>query len=166
MSCCGASRAQNKSGPDVGTLQPFPITTHQPRPRPLITPFGEKEPFHPPSISSPPPVQSLSRLNGAHSPPQSSTTHGSIPPSSPPPTVGTFNRSTVVDTPGSLSPLRRPSPAYPPAGNLNLLSTYQSSAPMSSSLPPTDEGKMSISIDFGERRSPLNIRAHACAAKH
>lgn len=69
--------------------------------------------------------------------------------------MGTFNPSALVDPMGSLSPLRRPSPAYPAAGNPNLLSTYQPSLPIASSVPPMDEGKMSVSIDFGERRASL-----------
>jgi len=154
MSCCGESRPQNGVRP-VGTLQPYPITTQQPSPHPVITPFQEK-PFQPPNIVSPPPVHAAPYLNGGtrSPPPQSSTTHGSFPPSPPPmlPQMGTFNR-TVVDPAGSLSPLRRPNAAYSPARNPNILSTYQgSAAPMPTSVPPTDEGKMSVSIDFGEPR--------------
>ncbi|KAH9982005.1 actin-like ATPase domain-containing protein [Russula compacta] len=60
-----------------------------------------------------------------------------------------FNRGSIVDHTSSLSPLRLPSPAYPASGNQNLLSTYQSPAAVPPSLPPTDEGKVSIAIDFG-----------------
>ncbi|KAI9512146.1 actin-like ATPase domain-containing protein [Russula earlei] len=140
MSCCGTPRSQ-KTSDTVATLQPFPIS-QQPTARPEISPFLEKESFRPPTISSPPPVHSLSRFNGAQSPPPSST-HGSVPPS-PPPTasqMGTFNRGSVIDSSASLSPLRRPTPAYPSSGNPNLLSMYQ---PVHG-----HEGKMSISIDFG-----------------
>jgi len=160
MSCCGESRPQNGVRP-VNSFQPYSITNQQPSPHPVITPFQEKpfQPFQPPNIVSPPPVHAMSQFDGGtrSPPPQSSTTHGSPPPVSPPPSalpqMGTFNR-TSVDPAGSLSlsPLRRPSAAYSPAGNPNILSTYQPSAPMPNLVPPTDEGKMSVSIDFGEPR--------------
>ncbi|KAI0255423.1 actin-like ATPase domain-containing protein [Lactifluus subvellereus] len=128
MSCCGSPRLPAKDrdttarSTSIGTLNPFPIS-HQPGPRPGIDPF-ENPSFRPPSISSPPPAHSLSRLN-ANQP-------------SPPP-----------------STLQRPNPSYPTSGNLNLLSTYQSSALVPASLPPTDEGKMSVAIDFGEHHAPI-----------
>ncbi|KAH9960279.1 actin-like ATPase domain-containing protein [Russula dissimulans] len=166
MSCCGASRdhvSSTRRGP-VATLQPSPVS-QQPTPHPGIDPFLEKVSFRPPTIASPPPVHSLSRFNGAQSPPPSST-HGSIPPS-PPPTVsqmGAFNRSSVVDSAGSLTPLRRPTPAYAASGNPNLLSTYQSPTAVAPSLPPTDEGKMSISIDFGTTFSGVAYGSSRIAA--
>jgi len=155
MSCCGTSRSPDttiRSGP-VATLQPFPIS-QQPAAHPGIDPFLEKDTFRPPTINSPPQAHSLSRFHGAQSPPPSST-HGSIAPS-PPLSVsqmGTFNRSSVIESTGSLAPLRRPTPAYATPGNPNLLSTYQSPTAVAPSLPTTDEGKMSVSIDFGERRA-------------
>jgi hypothetical protein len=156
MSCCGESRPKDGVRP-IGTLQPYPITTQQPSPHPVITPFQEKpfQPFQPPNIVSPPPVHASPHLNGGTQspPPQSSSAHGPLPPNSPGPTLpqmGTYSRA-VVDPAGSLSPLRRPSAAYGPTRNPNILSTYQGSAtPMPTSIPPTDEGKMSVSIDFGE----------------
>jgi hypothetical protein len=153
MSCCGTSRPQTTRNSTVGTLQPFPIS-QQPSPHPRIDPFAEKQSCNPPALPSPP-AHSFSPSSGNQPwPPPSSTTHGSGM-SSPPPLSSqmgtTFSRGTTADTAGSLVPLRRPTPSYPPgSANLNLLSTYQSSAPVSSSLPPTDEGKMSVAIDFGE----------------
>ena len=153
MSCCGNSRSENAIRP-MGTLQPYPITTQQPSPHPLITPFQDKQQaFQPPSIVSPPPVHAVPRFNGGAQspPPPSTTTHSSLPPSSPPPALSQMGAFNLVDPTGSLNPLRRPSPAYPAAGNPNILSTYQSPAlPMTASVPPTDDGKMSVSIDFGE----------------
>jgi hypothetical protein len=164
MSCCGNPRppqpvqAQSKSVP-VGTVQQFPIS-HQPTAHPGITPFPpspEGSAFRPPHITSPQPVHSLSHLNGPHSPPPTASTALSMPPSPPSsgPQMGMFSRTSVVqvDPIGSLSPLRRPSLTYPGSGNQNILSTYQSS-PTVPSLPPTDDGKMSVSIDFGERCIP------------
>lgn len=165
MSCCGESRPQSGVRP-VGTLQPYPITTQQPSSHPVITPFQEKpfQPFQPPNVVSPPPVHAVPHPNGGSQspPPQLNTGLGSFPPASPPSTLaqmGTFNR----DAPGSLSPLQQPSAAYSPAGNPNILSTYQGSAtPMPTSVPPTDEGKMSVSIDFGE---PRVLWSNPCDAK-
>lgn len=156
MSCCGSPRPEGRSVP-VGTTQQFPVS-HQPTAHPGISPFpaAERSTFRPPNVPSPQPVHSLTPLNTTHSPPPpSTTTHGSVSTSPPPtaPQMGMFNRASVGDPTGSLGPLRRPSPAYPASGNANLLSTHQPSAAAPSS-PPADEGKMSISIDFGERRFP------------
>lgn len=154
MSCCGTPRPQDQAkSATVGTVQPqFPVS-HQPTAHPGITPFSAPETsFRPPNISSPQPVHSSSYLNGAQSPaPTLSTAHGSLP--SPGAQMTMFNRTSVVDPMASLSPLRLPSPAYPASGNPTILSTYQSSMAVPS-LPPPDEGKMSISIDFGKRHSP------------
>jgi hypothetical protein len=154
MSCCGTPRPENQAkSVSAGTVQQFPVS-HQPTAHPEISPFSAPAPepsFRPPYLPSPPPVHSSSHLNGAQSPaPTLSTVHGSLP--SPGPQVGMFNRTSAVDPIGSFSPLRLPSPAYPASGNPNILSMYQSSAAVPS-LPPMDEGKMSVSIDFGEHRS-------------
>lgn len=133
-------------------ISPFPISPHT-----------DVSSFRAPDISPPPVAYSITHLNGtAHSPPPTaSTMHSSIPPSSPVsvPLMGGMysSNSPVVDPNGPLSPLRRPTPTYPSSGSSNspnLLSTYHSSAPMTS-LPPIDEGKVSVSIDFGERRPSL-----------
>ena len=152
MSCCGTPRPENQArSVPVGQVQQFPVS-HQPTAHPAISPFPAPEaPFRPPNIPSPQTVHSSSHLNGAHSPaPTFSTAHGSPPPTGP--QVGMFNRTSVVDPNGSLSPLRLPSPAYSASGSPNIISTYQSAAAVPS-LPPMDEGKMSVSIDFGEHRS-------------
>lgn len=158
MSCCGSARPPQKSGHDpVGTLQPFPIS-QQPTAHPGISPFEKPLPLQHQSVAPPPQAYSLSRLNGNPSSPPprppSSTVHAaSIAPGPSPPPSAAFNRSSVVDHMSPLSPLRLPSPTYPASGNQSLLSTYQPVA-VPPSLPPTDEGKVSIAIDFGERRAP------------
>lgn len=179
MSCCGNPRPQvpDKIVSTAGTRsvpigggggvlqqqQQFSVS-EQPAFHPgIISPFlpsaGEASSFRPPDITTPPLAYSMAHLNGtAHSPPPtaSSTMHSSIPPSSP--QMGMYpSPSPGVDPNGRLSPLRRPTPTYPASGSSispNLLSTYHSSAAMSS-LPPIDEGKVSVSIDFGERRPSL-----------
>ena len=179
MSCCGSARppVPDKNGPGVGTrsvaidgsslLQQtqFPIS-EQPGGHPgIISPFpppAHASSFRPPDITSPPLAYSTAHLNGtSHSPPPTaSTIQSSFPPSSPSvPQMGMYTSSSspAVDPNGPLSPLRRPTPTYPASGNShspNLLSTYQTSGGMPSSLPPIDEGKVSVSIDFGERRLP------------
>jgi hypothetical protein len=156
MSCCGVSRSQDVRSDTVGTLQPFPIS-QQPTPHPRIDPFPQKPSPNPPTIPSPSLVHPFTGLTGNQpSPPSSSTNHGSVT-SSPPPLLdsqmGALGFGSTADAMGSLSPLRRPSPSYPASGtNPNLLSTYQPSAAIPASLPLTDEGKMSVAIDFGERR--------------
>lgn len=162
MSCCGSARTyegNSRSAPAGGTVQPFPIS-HQPAPHPEINnPYDELKttPFQVPTISSPPPVHALPQfgVNGTQSPPPpSSTTHGSVAPSPPPQSPqfnGSFHGSSLADISGSLNPLRRPSPSYPAAGNPNLLSTYRPSVAIPApSMPTADEGKMSVSIDFGK----------------
>jgi hypothetical protein len=162
MSCCGnprppqSAQAQSRSVP-VGTVQQFPVS-HQPTAHPGITPFpasADRSTFRPPNITSPQPVHSLSPLNGTHSPPPTASTAFSLPPASPSggPQMGMFSQTSVVDPTGTLNPLRRPSLTYSASGNQNILSTYQSS-PAVPLLPPTDDGKMSVSIDFGEHRTP------------
>jgi hypothetical protein len=175
----------DKSVPAVGTRsvpigggafqqqQQFPVS-QQPTGHPgIISPFpppsSDASSFRPPDFTPPSTVYPMAaHLNGTtHTPPPpptmtTSTLHGSVP-SSPPSTVPQMGMYTsasppVVDPNGPLSPLRRPSPTYPTSGSSNppnLLSTYQSPANIPS-LPPIDEGKMSVSIDFGERRPLLN----------
>jgi hypothetical protein len=159
MSCCGSARTPegNSSAPAGGTLQPFPIS-HQPTAQPAINPYLEKSSFHAPTISTPPPVHALSQFGRTQSPPPpSSTAHSSFSPSPPPqsPRVNGFQGSSFADLSGSMNPLRRPSPSYSAAGHPNLLSTYPSYRPSVAIPAPsatTDEGKMSVSIDFGELR--------------
>jgi len=178
MSCCGASRlpSTEKGVSVVGTRsapvgsalqqqQEFPVS-EQPTAHPGISPFpfpGEASSFRPPDITTPPPVHSMAHLTGTANslPPTSSTVHGSLPPSpshqSTIPQMGMYgSASPVVDPNGPLSPLRRPSPTYPTSGSPNppnLLSKHYSSADMPTML-PIDEGKMSVTIDLGERRPP------------
>ncbi|KAH9993029.1 actin-like ATPase domain-containing protein [Russula vinacea] len=172
MSCCGNPRppqsvqAQSRSVP-VGTVQQFPVS-HQPTAHPAITPFpasADRSTFRPPNITSPQPVHSLSHLNGTHSPPPTASTAFSLPPASPSggPQMGMFNQTSVVDPTGTLSPLRRPSLTYSASGNQNIISTYQSS-PTGPLLPPTDDGKMSVSIDFGTTFSGVAYGSSRIAA--
>ncbi|KAF8272697.1 hypothetical protein EI94DRAFT_1769673 [Lactarius quietus] len=170
-SCCGSARTHegnSRSAPAGGTLQPFPIS-QQPTALPGINPYPEKLPFQPPSISSPPPVHALSQFGGTQSPPPpSSTTHGSAAPSPPPQSPqfnGPFHGSSLADISGSMNTLRRPSPSYPAAGNPNLLSTYRPSVAIPPpSVPTTDEGKMSVSIDFGTTFSGVAYGSSRIAA--
>jgi hypothetical protein len=184
MSCCGSPRPQDKSVPTVGTRsvsvggggalqqqqqqqqQQYPVS-QQPTAHPgIISPYpppADASSFRPPDINPPPAVYPMAHLNGtAHSPPPptASTVYGSVPPSPPStvPQMGMYTSASppLIDPNVPLSPLRRPSPTYPAPGSSNspnLLSTYQSSATMAS-MPPIDEGKVSVSIDFGERRPP------------
>jgi hypothetical protein len=154
--------------------QQYPVS-QQPMAHPgIISPFpppadASTSPYRPPDVTQPPAMYPMAHLNGtAHSPPPTlSTMHSSSvpPPPSPPsgvPQMGMYTSASppVLDPNGPLSPLRRPSPTYPTTSGSsnpppNLLATYQSSATMPS-LPPIDEGKVSVSIDFGERRPLLN----------
>ena len=176
MSCCGTPRPQDKIVSGVGTRsvaaggllqqsqqQPFPVS-QQPEGHPGISPFplpiNASSSFRPPEITPPALVYPMGHINGtAHSPPPTaSTMHtGSVPPSSPQ-QMGMYTSASppvILDPNRPLSPLRRPTPTYPASGSSNILSTYQSPVIAPSSLPPIDEGKVSVSIDFGERRPSL-----------
>jgi len=174
MSCCGSPRPPQaivKSGSAGGALQQQQhfLVSQQPTTHPgIINPFpqpADVSSYRPPEITPPSAVYPMVHLNGttAHSPPTTaSTMYGSVPPSPPstlprPQTVMYTSASPPpVDPNGPLSPLRRPSPTYPAPGSPklpNLMSTYPLSGTMSPPLPSIDEGKVSVSIDFGERRS-------------
>ncbi|KAI0282749.1 hypothetical protein BGY98DRAFT_953377 [Russula aff. rugulosa BPL654] len=119
-------------------ISPFPISPH-----------ADVSSFRAPDISPPPVAYSMTHLNGtAHSPPPTaSTMHSSLPPSSPVsvPLMGGMysSNSPVVDPNGPLSPLRRPTPTYPSSGN---------------------EGKVSVSIDFGTTFSGVAYGSSRIAA--
>jgi hypothetical protein len=190
MSCCGNPRLQaagNSVSAAVGTRsvsagarQQQPVS-QQPTSHPgIVSPFpppsDASSPFRPPDITPPPAAMyPMAHLNGAAFslppplPPKSPPMMYGMRPSSPTAVqqMGVYSSaSPIVDHNGYMAPLRRASLAYSSYGSSNspnLLTAYQSPTTLSS-LPPVDEGKVSVSIDFGERRpttepSPIPRRA-------
>ncbi|KAI0316964.1 hypothetical protein OF83DRAFT_1123827, partial [Amylostereum chailletii] len=184
MSCCGTARAKS----DIrNSAVPYStgIVSHQPGAHPgALFPNGHEKAFQAPSIVTPPPPSHPYGLPGApHSPPPRSVlTSGSHSPT-PQPQYGPLSPNSSYDlsrnppfaTNGSLV---RPEAAYP-GQNPSLLQTFPgaSSQPAftASSLnghgggqvyspPSTDEGKMSVSIDFGTTFSGVAYGSSRIAA--
>ncbi|KAG5638936.1 hypothetical protein H0H81_008436 [Sphagnurus paluster] len=130
----------------------------QPAPHPALEkPLAYQQP----TISPPPPAHPMPMQNGSpapwNSPPSPVNQFGSYTPSASPPLANgsyngsMFNGSTAYSSTGDT--LVRPGSAY--------MSSYQgtpgprmSLAPPKAASPPPDEGKMSVSIDFGMPASP------------
>jgi hypothetical protein len=150
MGCCGDPITAENATANRPTYVQSTITNQQPSPQPGL----EKLLFQQPTIPSPPPIHSQSGT--AQLPPWGVTPFNPYPsPPSPPAPQSTFNGSN-----GLLNePLLRPNSAHQstygtsPSMSMAHLSLGQRMAspplPRASS-PPPDEGKMSISIDFGE----------------
>jgi hypothetical protein len=150
MGCCGDPITAENATANRPTQVQNAITNQQPSPQPGL----EKLLFQQPTIPSPPPVQLQS---GIPQPPLWGVTPFNPYPSSPSPPAAQsiFNGSNGYMN----EPLLRPSSAHQPAyGTSPSMSTAHlslgqrvASPPLPrTSSPPPDEGKMSISIDFGE----------------
>lgn len=159
MSCCGTAKTQGVNRQEVNLSPSTPIA-QQPSPHPGAL-FPEKQSFTAPSISPPPAAHTYNSLNGHQSPPPSSLTS-----TSPPPMIPQFNsfngdlQSQPLFDPSSMAPpfqdnLLRPSPTYPgsvgsrPSAYSPQAISVMPSSNAGFSPPLSDEGKMSISIDFG-----------------
>ena len=176
MGCCGEPREKQDNGSkqnEVGVVYP---TSQQPSPHPGA--LAEKNQFIPPSIPSPPQTQQFGAASPQLSPPlmqqqpwmnqnqqQASPAGFNLPPGaynpyhangspSPPPQAATspFQGMNGV---GQSNSFARPSPvpyAYDPQTRSSVMMTTQAppAAPRTPGAPVIDEGKMSVSIDFGE----------------
>jgi len=162
MLCCGSS---SKAEPSDGNSAVAPLSgrtvTQQPGlHRDARLQFAEK--YQHPTIPSPPPQVHAHILPNGHSspPPLSRLSHGT---NSPPPTVhaqfSAFSQEgqSSYNLPFTTSYqdfLQRPSPNYPVSPTANSINYMPHSVSVAQSgrdfsPPSTDEGKMSISIDFG-----------------
>ena len=172
MGCCGEPREKKEASQnEVGVVYP---TSQQPSPHPGA--LAEKQQFIPPSIPSPPPShaqqfgmttppmmqqqswmsqgqqqatpQGFSLPPGAHNPFQ-----GSSSPSPPPPIASP--QFPGMNGMGQDTTFARPSPfpyGYNQQNRSSVMMTTQvpSAIPRTPGAPVIDEGKMSVSIDFGE----------------
>lgn len=158
MSCCGEPKEQNTNNGQASHVVNS-ITNQQPLPNPGF----EKPLFQQPTISPPPPahtydLNTISQSGGwgtSPSPPPAVNQFGSYTQSATPLPVSasTFNESVYNGSNGfSMNePLVRPGSAHQPWGPGSPPPHMMLSPPPRphTQSPPLDEGKMSISIDFG-----------------
>lgn len=158
MSCCGTPKGV-KDLTNHAPLQNGQMVNQQPSPHPGL--YQEKQ-FQPPSIPSPVPTHPYDPRGFSQS------QHGS--PSPPPPSqFGGMPANFQSPYSTMQSPLLQPTPAHSRGdsaspGRMSMMSPMTSSTPINGGQPstfhaPSDEGKMSISIDFGESQLLLQPSA-------
>ncbi|PSS34244.1 hypothetical protein PHLCEN_2v1710 [Hermanssonia centrifuga] len=166
MGCCGepADKPIPAEGNRITPFNTGNLVTQQPTPQSALQ-WQEKSIFQQSAISTPPPAlqhnqnpsspQTWGQSNGeqynpyrASSPPSTllngSTVNGhGYPASSPSPPFGQSQSS----------PLSKPASVYAPAGNFGMTVTGRRTTSPDGQRPefgaPSDEGKLSVSIDFG-----------------
>lgn len=154
MSCCGTPAAKkgadekNRQYPQYPTQSPV---NQQPSPQPGLG--WQEKPYQPPSIPSPPPTH-YSHGTSHSPPPQSTLNHSYQQPGFNPNNLGgtTYPAPSITRPPPSLPP------SPPPVGSYGPISTVSPLSPTKGYTIPTDEGKLSVSIDFG--MSTLNSLEH------
>lgn len=158
MSCCG----EPKDSYNDNANRQMPPSNGYVTQQPGLQPGLEKPFFQPPAISSPPPVHTFSPNGyGQQSPwPQNSP---SPPPGAQQPVYGHPVNGYSVNDPIIRPPSTHQATFTPPPGSH--MSMSMSPPPLSISpsspqntQPSADEGKMSISIDFGEHKRHVDNR--------
>lgn len=169
MSCCGEAKkpADDFNRPEQQFQQGW--VNQQPGPQPMLEKPGgmngsyNATEFRPPSLPSPPPMLSYNNngMNGSQvqmqmQPPQGAwrppSSHQS--PSPPPPTGSPYQTTTAFSADSHSMRQSTYSQPFGMGGPSALSPPPMTATPMSSTFPPiqrppVDEGKMSISIDFG-----------------
>lgn len=170
MGCCGEPYDQTQNEKQFIPNNAYPVVQ-----QPLAHPgaqFQDKQ-FQPPPIPSPLPVQQFPGQNGANIVngfPQQQQQQLWQQPQSPPPNAGNpYNTYTVPASPSPVpvmsqytgqtvnganlgSTLQRPTPSYFGTPNSTIMTTSKINSLRSPEpMPAADEGKMSVSIDFGKR---------------
>ena len=146
MSCCGtpagdkAADEKNRGYPQYPQQSPI---NQQPGPQPGLGPWHDKQ-HQPPTIPSPPPTHYSHGT--AHSPPPNNFNPSYQP--------SMFNPSTLSGTTYHQTPsINRVQPSLPPSpppvGPYGPVSTVSPPPQKKGYNIPTDEGKLSVSIDFG-----------------
>lgn len=143
-SCCGTPAgnqgADEKKLPYSQYPQQPPIN-QQPGPQPDLG--WQEKPYQPPNVPSPPPTHYSHGTS--HSPPPSNF--------NPSYQQSSFNTSSLSGTtyqaPSIVRPPASSPPSPPPVGSYGPISTVSPLPPMKGYAIPTDEGKLSVSIDFG-----------------
>lgn len=172
MSCCGEP---NKPKDEANRVAPFNGQTvnQQPGPHPGVQYHEKQASFQQPTIPSPTPThpygqQSFNGHNGHQQTPSNWSQHSPSPPPMnqfgaygapglPAPTPSSFNGSSTAYS--QHQSLLQPSPVHNASfrGNTSSPHTSMTSPPPMTATPmprqdfrpPSDEGKMSVSIDFG-----------------
>lgn len=145
MPCCGTPAgnkgADEKNRPYSQYPQQSPIN-QQPSLHPGLG--WQEKPYHPPTIPSPPPTH-YSHGTSHSPPPQSNFSQAYQHPG--------FNPSTLSGTTYQAPSTTRPPPSLPPSpppvGSYGPVSVVSPPPPTKGYTIPTDEGKLSVSIDFG-----------------
>jgi hypothetical protein len=145
MSCCGTPATQQAADEKNRQYPQYPQQSpvnQQPSPQPGLG--WHEKPYQPPTIPSPPPTHYSHGTS--HSPPPQSTFGQSYqqPGLSPNNSSGTtYPVPSVVRPPPTLPP------SPPPVGSYGPISSVSPLPPTKGYAVPTDEGKLSVSIDFG-----------------
>ena len=144
MPCCGTPVSEGGPGDKNRSYPQYPQQSPiNNQPGPQSSPGWNEKPYQPPAIPSPPPTHYSHGLS--HSPPPANL--GSSYPQS------TFNASSLSGTTYQASSITRPPPSLPPSpppvGGYGPVSTVSPPPQKKGYTIPTDEGKLSVSIDFG-----------------
>lgn len=160
MPCCGTptgNQGAEEKNRSYSQYPPQSPINQQPGPQPGLG--WQEKPYQPSAIPSPPPPTHYSYGN-SHSPPPGHGNHSYQP--------STFNTSTLSGTTYQAPSIVRPPPSLPPspplAGGYGPVSTVSPPPPKQGYNIPTDEGKLSVSIDFGT--SPPNFLQHLSPSPH
>lgn len=157
MSCCGQAKdgSEDTANRSVAVGQPGYVN-QQPGPQLGL----EKQVFQQPNIPSPPPVHPNGQNGFSQQP-----SWGSQPSPSPPPAgAGSPFMSNGNGYPGSMNEaIQRPGSAHQssfgPGSRMSMTASPMLSSPLPtmppSTSPPLDEGKMSVSIDFGVQQQSV-----------
>lgn len=165
MSCCGEPNDGVQNTQPQNTYAQNTITNQQPGPHMVL----EKPLFQQPTISSPPPTHGTPQPawgQQTFSPPPVNQFGGYDPASSPPPPAlsHTYSGSTYNGSSGfgaMHEPLMRPGSAHQPMYGAGIMGGQNRMSPPPKPMsPPLDEGKMSISIDFGMSCCSIAIYAN------
>ena len=144
MPCCGTPAGtkgvdeKNNAYPQYPQQSPI---NQQPGPQPGLG--WQEKPYQPPTIPSPPPTHYSHGTS--HSPPPSNFNHSYQ--------QSGFNPSTLSGTTYQAPSIIRPPPSLPPSpppvGGYGPISTVSPPPLTKGYVVPADEGKLSVSIDFG-----------------
>lgn len=174
MGCCG--EPANVPNPQGGNrsiaLDPAKTIAQQPTPQPTLQ-WQDKPSFQPPSIATPPPIVQHQQRITAQTWPQHSIQSDSYaaglgrtpsPSAATPTLVNASVNSHGIPT--SASPplgqsydpsLTQMSATYSPSANMTITTKRTASPGGQPFAPVTDEGKLSVSIDFGTYRQAFLI---------
>ena len=168
MGCCGEPYDPNDASNQKNVSNNMYTTSQQPAGNAQMM-YQDKQQFQQPSIPSPPPshgfgmnptMMQQQQQPGwgtpglSQSPPPQSTSpfnpYAMNHPSTPQPTVSPQYTGTTAVNGMTPNGVQRPTPFYPgSAGSVNMTASKTNGVPVQATPAVADEGKMSVSIDFG-----------------